>query len=174
MELGYDLGIFKVVYLIHLAAVVIGFGSSFVYPVLAAKARKLPVREAYAINHTALEVSPFLTSYPIYVAGASGLILVFIGDPITSFSQTWVSIAMLVFVLAVLVAVLLHGPNLKAMDQLQAELLDAPPGESGSAPPPEVAELEERGQKAAMYGGLLHVAWLILMIDMIWKPGWGV
>jgi hypothetical protein len=174
MEWGYDLGIFKVVYLIHLAAVVIGFGSSFVYPVLAARSRNLPAREAYTVNHLALEISPFLTSYPIYVAGGAGLLLVVIGNPITSFSQTWISIAMLVYVLALLVAIFLHGPNLKAMDALQAELLDAPPGEPGAAPPPEVAELEERGQKAAMYGGVLHVAWFILMIDMIWKPGFGV
>ena len=39
---------------------------------LSAKARKLSPREAYAVNHTALEISPFLTSYPIYVAGAAG------------------------------------------------------------------------------------------------------
>ena len=37
--------------------------------------------------------------------------------------------------------------------------------------PKEVVELEERAGKAGAFGGLLHVIWLLLMIDMIWKPG---
>jgi hypothetical protein len=171
--MGYGTFAYNVVYLIHLVCVVVGFGSSFVYPLLAAKASKLPLREAYAVNHTALEVSPYLTSYPIYGAGAAGVVLVVLSDSTFSFSDTWISIAFLVFILALLVALLLHGPNLKAMDALQAKLLDGPELAAGAAAPPEVAELEERGQRAAMYGGLLHLFWLVLMIDMIWKPGLG-
>ena len=171
--MGYGGFTYQVVYFIHLACIVVGFGSSFVYPFLAAKARGLPPREAYAINHTALEISPYLTSYPIYGAGAAGVILIILSDQVFDFSQTWISVALLVYVLAVLVALFLHSPNLKAMDALQAKLVDAPAGAPGTEAPPEVAELEERGQRAAMYGGILHLFWLILMIDMIWKPGLG-
>ncbi len=171
--MGYGSFPYQVVYLIHLVCIIIGFGSSFVYPMLAVRSRKLAPRESYAINHAVFEISPYLTSYPIYGAGAAGIVLIFLSDEVFSFSQTWISIALLVYVLAVLVALLLHGPNLKAMDELQAKLVEAPAGEPGSAPPPEVDELTERGQKAAMYGGLLHLFWLILMIDMIWKPGIG-
>ena len=165
--MGYGSFPFQVVYLIHLSCVIVGFGSSFVYPVLAVKARKLSIRDSYAINHAALEVSPYLTSYPIYGAGAAGVLLIVLSDQSIAWSSTWVSIAFLVFILGVLVVVFLHTPNLRAMDALQAKLVDAPPGDA----PPEVAELEERGQKAAMYGGVLHLFWLVLMIDMIWKPG---
>jgi hypothetical protein len=171
--MGYGSFTYQVVYLIHLACIVVGFGSSFVYPVLAVRSRKLAPREAYAVNHLALEVSPYLTSYPIYGAGAAGLLLIVLSDEVFTFSQTWISIAFLVYILAVLLAIFLHAPNLKAMDALQAKLVDAPAGTPGSEAPPEVAELEERGQKAAMYGGILHLFWLILMIDMIWKPGLG-
>jgi Zn-dependent protease with chaperone function len=171
--MGYGSFAYQVVYLIHLACVVVGFGSSFVYPVLAVKARKLPMREAFAVNHTALEVSPFLTSYPIYGAGAAGLVLIVLSDELYTFSQTWISAAFALYILALLVALFLHSPNLKAMDALQAKLVDGPELPAGSPPPPEVAEIEERGQKAAMYGGILHLFWLALMIDMIWKPGLG-
>ena len=171
--MGYGSFLYQVVYLIHLGCIVVGFGSSFVYPLLAAKARDLPPREAYAINHTALGISKYLTSYPIYAAGAAGVVLVILSDKAISFSDTWISIAFLVFILALLVALFLHTPNLKAMDALQARLLDGPQLPAGSEAPPEVAELAERGQKAAMYGGLLHLFWLVLMIDMIWKPGIG-
>jgi len=165
--MGYGSFPYQVTYLIHLAAVVVGFGSSFVYPLLAARSKNLPPREAYAVSHTALGISPYLTTYPIYTAGATGVLLVILSDQAIAFSSTWISIAFLVFFLGVLVSVFLHTPNLKAMDALQEKLLDAPPGDA----PPEVAELEERGQKAAMYGGLLHLFWLVLMVDMVWKPG---
>jgi low affinity Fe/Cu permease len=165
--MGYGSFLFQVVYLFHLSCVIVGFGSSFVYPVLAVKSRKLPMRESYAINHAAFEVSPYLTSYPIYAAGAAGVLLIILSDQAIGFSSTWISIAFLVFILAVLVAVFLHAPNLKAMDALQAKLVDASPGEA----PPEVAELEERGQKAAMYGGLLHLLFALILLDMVFKPG---
>lgn len=165
--MGYGELPYLVVYLIHLGCVVVGFGSSFVYPLLAVKARDLAPREAYALNHAALGISPYLTTYPIYGAGASGVVLVVLSDDAFSFSATWISVAFLVFILGVLVSTFLHTPNLKAMDALQAQLIDAPAGPA----PPGVAELEERGQKAAMYGGLLHVFWFVLMVDMIWKPG---
>jgi hypothetical protein len=171
--MGYQGFVYNVVYLIHLACVVVGFGSSFVYPVLAAKARGLSPREAYAVNHATLEISPFLTSYPIYGAGAAGIVLIVLSDSVYSFSDTWISIAFLVYIVAVLVALFLHSPNLKAMDALQAELVENPPVPGSGEAPPQVAELEERGQKAAMFGGLLHLCWLVLMIDMIWKPGLG-
>jgi hypothetical protein len=89
------------------------------------------------------------------------------------FSQTWISIALLVYVLAVLVALFLHQPNLKALDALQAELVESAPEPGTGEVPPQVAEIEERGQRAAMYGGVLHLFWLVLMIDMFWKPGLG-
>ena len=171
--MGYGTFPYQVVYLIHLACIVVGFGSSFVYPVLAVKARKLPIREAYAINHAALEVSPYLTIYPIYGAGAAGIAARHPERPGVSRSPdldldrlprlrpgacSW--------------SVFLHSPNLKAMDALQAKLVDAPAG----------ARTDRRrrspssrsgARRRRMYGGILHLFWLILMIDMIWKPGIG-
>ena len=60
------------------------------------------------------------------------------------------------------------------MDELEEQLVvgSVKAGADGG-PPKEVAELGERSSKAAMYGGVLHVIWLLLMIDMIWKPGLG-
>jgi hypothetical protein len=59
------------------------------------------------------------------------------------------------------------------MNELQSRLVsgEAKPGPNG--PPAEVLELQERGKQAGMYGGLLHLLFLLLMIDMVWKPGSG-
>ncbi|MBI2704653.1 MAG: hypothetical protein HYX32_05100 [Actinobacteria bacterium] len=170
--------LYKLVFLLHLASVVVGFGSSFVYPVLGAKARGLgpsSPKESYAIAHAGLETSKIITTPMIYAAGAFGIVLVFLSEGAFKFSQAWISIAFLLFIAAALIAALLHLPNLKAMDALQAKLAagTVTPNPAGG-PPAEVAELAERGSKAGAYGGLLHVLWLLLMIDMIWKPGFSL
>ena len=164
--------IYKILLLLHLLAVIVGFGSSFVYPVLAAKTKVLDPKERYAVNHTAFSVSKFLTTYPLYAAGALGILLVVTSEESWKFSQAWVSSAFFLYILALLVAVFLHGPNLKAMDELCGRLAAGqitPP--KGEGPPKEVKEMEERASRAGMYGGLLHLFFLLLMLDMVFKPG---
>jgi hypothetical protein len=174
--------VYNFVFLLHLSTIVIGFGSSFVYPVLAVQSRNLgddALSQRHAINHAALQVSKIVTSPFIYAAGALGLLLAIMGSlEDTSyyqgfkFSQGWISAAFVLFIAGVAVGVGLHTPNLKAMDALEEKLVagDVKPGKDGG-PPKAVIELGERASKAAMFGGILHVLWLLLMIDMIWKPG---
>lgn len=167
--------VYRLFFLLHLGAVVVGFGTSFVYPLLAAKARRLEPRESYSINHVALQVSHIVTTPFIYAAGAFGLVLIVVSEGVFKFSQTWISIALGLFIVAALIAGFLHNPNLKAMDAIQEKLANGeiePPKEGGA--PKAVLELQERGSRAGMYGGILHLMWLLLMIDMIWKPGYGL
>ncbi|MCU0269540.1 MAG: hypothetical protein MUF83_12980 [Acidimicrobiales bacterium] len=165
---------YRIFFLLHLLAVVVGFGSTFVYPMLAAKARKLPPSEAgaaYNINKAAMEVSKSITTPAIWAAGAFGVILILLSEDAIEFSDPWISIAFLLFFAGVGISYGLHTPNLKAMGALQEKLVNGevtPP--AGGGPPAEVAELQARGKRAAMYGGLLHLLFLLLMIDMIWKP----
>jgi uncharacterized membrane protein len=160
---------YRVLYLLHILLIVVGFGTSFAYPALARRARQLPPAEGHAISHASLAISSGLTTYPIWAAGAVGIVLVAVGEG-WEFSQTWVSIAFVLFFFGVLFAFFVHSPNLKRMDALQEELLAGPASTAGG-PPPQVAELQERGKRAGMYGGILHLVFLLLVIDMIWKPG---
>lgn len=162
---------YKVVLFLHLGCAIVGFGSSFVYPVLAAKARKLSPPEAYAINSSVLSTGTYVTSYPIYATGAFGVLLILLSDKAWTFSQAWISIAFVIFFVSVAIAVFLHSPNLKAMVALQEKLAsgNATPTEGG--PPAEVLELQERGPKAQLYGGILHVMFLLMLLDMVFKPG---
>lgn len=166
---------YKLFFLLHLATIIIGFGSTFVFSMLGGKAKRLgptEPKQAYAISHAAYETGKVLASPFIYAAGAFGLVLVVLSDSVWKFSQTWISAAFVLFIAAALIAIFLHNPNLKAMDELSRKLADGDVKPNpGGGPPKEVAELEERGGKAGMYGGVLHLMWLLLMIDMIWKPG---
>jgi hypothetical protein len=164
-DFGYQL-----LLLLHLLTVVVGFGSSFVWPALSARARKMDPAQAYAMNSTALGLGKGLTTYPIYGAGLTGIVLVAVSED-WEFSQTWISIAFALFIIGVSVSAFLHTPNLRAMNALQEKLVSGGGTPTQGGPPAEVAELQERGKRAGMYGGILHLTFLLLMIDMIWKPG---
>jgi hypothetical protein len=170
-ELAFDSFGYRFLYLLHILFVVVGFGSTFVYAAMARRARALPPAEGHAVGHLSLEVGKGLTTGPIYGAGIVGIVLVAVSETF-EFSQAWISIAFVLFILGVVLSAFLHTPNLKAMDRLQERLIagEATPGPEGG-PPAEVLELQQRGKRAGMFGGILHLIFLLLVIDMIWKPG---
>jgi hypothetical protein len=95
-----------------------------------------------------------------------------IDDMGEAFSETWVTLAFVLFIAGVCVSEFVHSPNLKAMDALQEKLVSGAAGApAGGGPPPEVAELQARGKRAGMVGGILHLIFFLILIDMIWKPG---
>jgi hypothetical protein len=77
-----------------------------------------------------------------------------------------------VYLAIVAVMVFLVAPNARAIDELGAKLADgAVSAGPAGGPPPEAAELEERTKKAGAFTGVVHLLWVLIMIDMIWKPG---
>lgn len=171
-DFWYDLFLF-----LHILAAIVGFGSTFVWPALSSRARKLPPEQAYAITHTGLETSKTLTRPVIWGVGLTGVVLTFLwgnkmDDIAEAFGEPWVSTAILLFVIAVAVSEALHFPNLRAMDELGARLASGqvtPP--AGGGPPAEVAEMQARGKRAAMFGGILHLLFVVILFLMVWKPG---
>ena len=164
-------GLFQLVLFLHILCAIVGFGSTFVWPMLAAKARKKQ-EPAFMLGMTEVttEVSHVLTSPFIWASGAFGLLLVIISDrAFVEFSDTWITIAMTLYIVALAVSLGLHGPNLKRMLELQREMAAAGPPQGG--PPPQLAELQARGKKAGMYGGILHLLFAVILLDMVVKFG---
>ncbi len=168
-----DSGVYQLVLFLHILTAIVGFGSTFVWPMLSAKARKsgdpgLMLKVSEMID----EAGHVLSSPIIWASGALGLLLVVFGataDPAYwEFSETWISIAMTLYLVALGVSLGLHGPNLKRMLALQREMAAAGPPQGG--PPPQLAELQARGKKAGMFGGILHLLFVLILLDMVFKP----
>ena len=94
-----DSTIYELVVFVHIFASIVGFGSTFVWPVLSVKARNsgdpgLMLKVSEMID----EAGHVLSAPFIWAAGGSGLLLVILGataDPAYwEFSDTWISIAM--------------------------------------------------------------------------------
>ena len=171
--------LYRLLVLLHVLAVIVGFGSTFVYPLLGNEARKHPGLEAKGISNANLLAGQRLTEPAIYAAGAFGVLLVFVGP--YEWEDTWVGLSLVIYVAALLFSTFVHQPNLKRMDALVNELaaMGPPPGGAPAGgpppggpppggPPPQVVEMQQRGKAAARNGGILHLAFAVILILMIW------
>jgi hypothetical protein len=172
--MGLSGSLFKLVLLLHVGLVVVGFGSNFVVSFLAGRARGLPARERQVLDHAAVQAAKALTTGPIVLSGLFGIVLVVLSDQAYTFAQMWVSLAFLVYLGIVAEMIFLVAPNARAIDELGGRLADGAVTTSKTGGPPrEAVELEERTKRAAAFTGVVHLLWVLAMIDMVWKPGLG-
>lgn len=161
---------YKLLVLVHLFSVIVGIGSTFVYPFFGAEAGKRKGLVAAAISETSQKTGKIITTPFIYLAGLSGVAMVAFGPH--EWSEFWVQAALTLFVIAVLFAALVHVPNLDKMVELGRELvgMGAPPAAGASGPPPQAIEIEQRGKAAARNGGILHLLITAIIVLMVFKP----
>ncbi len=174
--MGLDSGIYKFLFVLHLLTVIVGFGPLMMAGVFGAKAKARGGTEGLAVSETTFEVAQ-IAQWAVYATPILGILLVLTSDDVWKFSQTWISLSFLLYFVALGVSHAIHQKNLRRMNELMAELAAgsaAPAGSGGGrsgGPPPQVAELEERGKRAAMIGGILNVLTVIIVALMVYKPG---
>lgn len=170
--MGITSGVYKIVFLLHILSAIAGFGPALLAPAFAAQARARRGKEGLAIADATFTVLSTYAMWIIYSVPVFGILLILLSDDVWKFSQVWVSLSFLVYIAALGVAHALYQPNLRRMNELMAQLAEAPPpGAAAGGPPPQVAELERRGRQAALFGGLLNLLLVLILILMIWKPG---
>lgn len=174
--------LYRFLVLLHVLTVIVGFGSTFVYPFTGNYASKRPGLEGKGISNANMLAGTRLSEPAIYAAGVLGLLLVIVGPH--GFDTTWVSLSILIYLAALVFSIFVHQPNLKRMDALVNELaaMGAPPDGGGpppsgpsvpteretGGPPPQVVEMEACGKAAARNGGILHLAFAVVLVLMVW------
>lgn len=169
--LDNDDALYQIVYFLHIVTAIAGFGPTFAYPMYGAIAKRRQGVAGEAISAATLDVGKKL-EYAIYAVPVFGILLVLLSEDVFEFSQEWITIAFVLYIAGLVVSLGFHQPNLRAMNALQQQLLAGPPpGAGAGGPPPQVAELEARGKKAGMFGGILHLLLALILLDMVFKPG---
>jgi uncharacterized membrane protein len=136
-----------------LAIVAIGFNAS--YGIWLNRAAKEPEHMAWALRGIKILDDRFANpAYALLLV--TGLVMVFVGD--TSLTSFWISTALGIYVVLVLVAILVFTPTLKKQIAL---------AEGGRAGSDEFAQL---GKRAGVVGGLLAVMVLVIEFLMVTKP----
>ncbi|MBA3267444.1 MAG: DUF2269 family protein, partial [Acidimicrobiia bacterium] len=147
MDTGLNSGIYKLLLVLHILAAIIGFGSVFLAGVFASKAQARGGREGLAVTEVLVDVAEHWSEWFIYAVPLLGISLILVSDDAWKFSQTWISMSFLLYIIALGLSHGVHFPNLKRMNALGAELVAGGPAPAGGGPPPQVAELEARGKR---------------------------
>jgi hypothetical protein len=167
--MGTDAFAYKLFLLLHLLCVIVGFGSTFVWSALMPQVERMEPSAGLDVSQRVYTLSKRLTSPFIWAAGLFGIILVVLSDKAWKFDQAWVSIAFVLFIIGVVLATFVLLPTNRKVIALQEQLVNASPA-PGEGAPAGVAELKAANARVGMIGGILHLIFLLLMIDMIWKP----
>lgn len=164
-------GTYRFFLLLHILAAIVGFGGLVAAGIFGARAATRGGREGASVFDYV--VTARWAEWVVYAVPVLGIILVLLSNDIFKFSQVWVSLAFVLFIVYVGVFHGLHLPNLKRMNVLMKELAGGGAGTPapGAGHPPQATELASRGQKAGVFGGILNLTLIVILILMVWKPG---
>lgn len=151
LALVQDDFLYRVVYLLHIVAIVVAFAAAIVNPRLGGLAKRSDAATATTINRFVVDGSKAIHFPALVLVGLFGIVLVLLSEgDLYDFSQAWISIAFVLWFAMMGVLWFLMIPA-------ERRLADGP------------AEADEK--KVAMFGGILHLLFLLMLIDMVWKPG---
>ncbi len=160
--MGTDTTIYKLLLLIHVASVVVGFGPLLLSALFTGRGARRGGASGAAVLDATADVTRRWSEPFVYLVFVTGLALVIVSDEVWEFSQSWVSIGFTTYLLALGV---LHGLLRPSVRRLR-EVLAGGPAVAGATD--EVASLQQRITLAT---GALDVLVVIALAAMLWKPG---
>jgi len=142
-------GLYNVFLLLHILAAIVAFAPGFVWPMLTSGLRRAGKSLGPEANQVASDFTLKVQGPAAVLAGVFGIGLIGLSDSAWEFSQTWISIAFVLWfiLLGVVFGLLLPTYRKVAGGDTAAE------------------------QRAAMFHGMLHLILVLMLIVMIWKPG---
>jgi hypothetical protein len=149
-DFGYDLLVFA-----HVLLAVIGGGAAFATAIIGARTRAA-AGEAQSFGLSLSNaVGQILVDPVLWVAGGLGIALVIVDDR-WEFSDTWISIAFTLWIIAgVIGSFVLRRAGQQAVDAAEAG--------DGEA-------LEGAQKQLAMFRGIHHLVLVLLILDMVFGP----
>lgn len=155
---------FELLVFLHLVAVVVGIGTTFLNGVYATIAMKRQGVEGIAISEANFVVSDVAEKF-IYAIPVFGILAVLASDDVYEFSQTWIWLSTVLYVVAVGIAHSIVIPGHRRLNEL-ARLMS-----SGQGGPAEGQEMATIGKRMAPGGMALNLLAVVLIGLMVWKPG---
>ena len=159
MGVGGDL--YNAVLVLHILAAIIGFGGMFIAGFYGNEARNLPGREGLAVAQTTLKVTSLAPTMAVYSVPVLGILLIFMSEDAWKFSQAWISLSFLFYIVLVVLAVTVQVPTIRRMVAMRA-------GTEGA----QSFEMQAMGKKVATVSAIVNVLWVLTLVLMVFKPGY--
>jgi uncharacterized membrane protein len=161
-------GLYKTLLVLHILVAIVGLGAVMLNGIYAAQAQKRPGPGGRGVSEANYFVSNVAEKF-IYLIPVFGIFLVLASDKAWKFSQTWIWLALVVYVIAIGISHSVLIPGHKRINTLLAEMEQGPAPVGG--PPPQAIELQAIGKKMAAAGMTLDLAVVVFLVLMVWKPG---
>jgi uncharacterized membrane protein len=168
--IGTNSGIYKLILVVHILSVVVGIGAVMLNGLYAAQAQKRLGEGGRAVSEANFFVNG-IAEKVIYTIPIWGILLVALSDKAWKFSQTWIWLALLLYVVAIGISHAVMIPGHKRINELMAEMESAPPATGAVGAPPQAAEAQQIGQRLAAGGMALNLLVVVIIALMVWKPG---
>jgi len=162
--------VYRILLVLHLVLVIVGFGGVVLNGVYGAQAQRRGGAEGLAITEANFFVSTKICEICIYLVPLVGFGLIGASDGAWTFSQTWVWLSLVLYVIALGITHSMIVPSVKRLVVLQRELVTGPPPAAG--PPPQFAEMEKCGRRLAAASSINHVFLFVIILLMVFK--WGL
>ncbi len=153
---------YKVVLVLHLLTAIVGFGGVAVTGYFGAMAAARKGRDGAAIGEV-VEKGYTFCEWFIYAVPVLGIVLVLLSEDVFAFSQAWISLSFLLYIVAL---GLYHGLHRPTVRRINAILTETAGGSEASA-----ANLDALGKKAGAVGGALNLITAVIVVLMVFKPG---
>jgi hypothetical protein len=146
---------YKLLLFLHILSIVVAFAPAFVNPLLDSrlKAEGSSLADHPRISYILAHNGERVYGPALVLSGLFGIGMIFSskthGVQIFEFSQAWVSIAFVLWIL-------LLGVVFAGIIPAEKKVADG---------------RVEEAKHVAMYGGIAHLLFFFMLIDMIWKPG---
>jgi uncharacterized membrane protein len=158
--MGVDTNLYQLVLVLHILAVIIGFGGMFIAGFYGNEARNRPGREGLAVAETTLKVTSLIPTMAVYTVPILGILLILLSDDTWKFSQPWIGISMALYVVLLVVAITQQVPAIRKMLALRS-------GAEGA----QSLEMQALGRKVAIASGIVNLCWVVILFLMVFKPG---
>jgi uncharacterized membrane protein len=168
---GVGSTVYKIVLVLHLMAVIVGFGTVALNGIRGAQAKKRPGSGGLAIGESGYFTNTVAEKF-IYAVPLLGIALLGMSDGVWGFGQTWIWLSLVLYAIGISVSHAVLIPSEKRMNALAAELVSAGPPPAGAAgPPPQVIEMQGLEKKLAGAGTFLNLLVVVMVSLMVFKPG---
>jgi len=158
--MGVDGDLYNLVLVLHLLAVIIGFGPTFIAGFYGKEAEKLPGREGLAVAQTTLNVTGRIPTAAVAAVPILGILLILLSDDFWKFSEPWISISFLLYIVLMGLATGVLVPTIRRMVAKRS-------GTEGA----QSLEVQAMGKKVATISAIVNLLWVVILFLMVFKPG---
>jgi uncharacterized membrane protein len=158
--LGVGGNLYDLVLVLHILAAIIGFGGMFIAGFYGAESARRSGAEGLAVAETTMKVTSLAPTMAVYTVPILGILLILLSDDTWQFSDAWISLSFLLYIVILVLAITVQVPNIRKMIELRK-------GSEGV----QTTEVERRARTSAMVGGILNLLWIAILFLMVFKPG---